>query len=148
MADSIKKLAETSKDTAIEIQKINTEVLSAVNALKETSTEVINFIGTQVVKDYDKLLETGDQYKNDAIVFNKLVSTIGDISDALIKSTEDIVRSIDEVSLATNEGAEGTTIIATKSNDLVNLTEEVVTQTNRTKECSNKLLDVISVFKI
>ena len=148
VADSIKKLAETSKDTAIEIQKINTEVLSAVNALKETSTEVINFIGTQVVKDYDKLLETGDQYKNDAIVFNKLVSTIGDISDALIKSTEDIVRAIEEVSLATNEGAEGTTIIATKSNELVNLTEEVVTQTNRTKDCSDKLLDVISVFKI
>jgi len=148
VADSIKKLAETSKDTAIEIQKINTEVLSAVNALKETSTEVINFIGTEVVKDYDKLLETGDQYKNDAIVFNKLVSTIGDISDALIKSTEDIVRAIEEVSLATNEGAEGTTIIATKSNELVNLTEEVVTQTNRTKDCSDKLLDVISVFKI
>jgi len=148
VADSIRKLAETSKDTAIEIQKINIEVVAAVNDLKDTSNEVINFIGTQVVKDYEKLVDTGEQYKEDAIVFNELVSSIGEISDELIKSTEDIVRAIDEVSQATNEGAQGTTIIATKSNEVVNLTEEVVTQTNKTKECSDKLLEVISILKI
>ena len=105
-------------------------------------------IGTQVSKDYDKLVETGDQYKNDAIIFNQLVNTIGGISDELIKSTNDIIRSIDEVSEATNEGAKGTTVIATKSNEVVNLTEEVVLQTSKTKESSDKLLKAISIFKL
>ena len=148
VADEIRKLAENSKDTAIEIQQINVEVVQAVNNLKDTSNEVVNFIGTQVSKDYDKLVETGDQYKNDAIIFNQLVNTIGGISDELIKSTNDIIRSIDEVSEATNEGAKGTTVIATKSNEVVNLTEEVVLQTSKTKESSDKLLKAISIFKL
>lgn len=148
VADEIRKLAETSKETAIEIQQINKEVVSAVNYLKGASTEVINFIGTQVVEDYNKLVDTGEQYKNDAIVFNELVCTIGEISDDLINSTGEIITSINEVSQATNEGATGTTIIATKANEVVNLTEEVVEQTYKTKECADKLLEVVSIFKI
>ena len=117
-------------------------------SLRELQHEVINFIGTQVVEDYNKLVDTGEQYKNDAIVFNELVNTIGEISDELINSTEDIITAINEVSQATNEGASGTTIIATKANEVVNLTEEVVEQTYKTKECADKLLEVVSIFKI
>lgn len=148
VADEIRKLAETSKETAIEIQQINKEVVVAVDELKHTSNEVINFIGTQVVKDYNKLVDTGGQYKNDAVVFNKLISTISGISDELINSMEDIVSAVNEVSQATNEGATGTTIIANKSNDVVNLAEEVTEQTYKTNKCADKLIDVISVFKI
>lgn len=120
----------------------------AVNDLKGTSNEVIDFIGTQVMKDYNKLVDTGEQYRNDAIVFNELVSAIGEISDELINSTGDIITAIDEVAEATNEGATGTTLIANKSNEVVNLTEEVVGQTQKTKECADKLLEVVSIFKI
>ena len=148
VADEIRKLAETSKETAIEIQQINKEVVGAVNDLKGTSNEVINFIGTQVAEDYNRLVDTGDQYKNDAIIFNKLVNTIGEISGELVNSTEDIITAINEVSQATNEGATGTTIIATKANEVVNLTEEVVEQTYKTKECADKLIEVVSIFKI
>ena len=148
VADEIRKLAETSKETAIEIQQINKDVVLAVDELKGASTEVINFIGGQVAEDYNKLVDTGEQYKNDAIVFNELVSTISEISDELIDSTGDIIAAIDEVTQATNEGASGTTIIATKANEVVNLTEEVVNQTYKTKECADKLLDVVSIFKI
>ncbi|RII32786.1 methyl-accepting chemotaxis protein [Clostridium chromiireducens] len=148
VADEIRKLAETSKETTIEIQQINKEVVMAVNDLKGTSNEVIDFIGTQVMKDYNKLVDTGEQYRNDAIVFNELVSVIGEISDELINSTGDIITAIDEVAEATNEGATGTTLIANKSNEVVNLTEEVVGQTQKTKECADKLLEVVSIFKI
>jgi methyl-accepting chemotaxis protein len=148
VADEIRKLAETSKQTAIEIQQISKEVVTAVNDLKETSNEAVNFIGTQVAEDYNKLVDTGEQYKNDAIVFNELVESIGETSDKLINSTGDIITAIDEVSQATNEGAEGTTIIATKSNEVVNLTEEVVGQTHKTKECVDNLLKAVSIFKI
>lgn len=148
VADEIRKLAETSKENAVEIQQINKEVVLAVDELKGTSTEVINFIGSQVADDYNKLVDTGEQYKNDAIVFNELVSTIGGISDELINSTGDIITAIDEVTQATNEGASGTTIIATKANEVVMLTEEVVDQTYKTKECADKLLDAVSIFKI
>ncbi|OPJ63510.1 methyl-accepting chemotaxis protein [Clostridium chromiireducens] len=148
VADEIRKLAETSKETTIEIQQINKEVVMAVNDLKGTSNEVIDFIGTQVMKDYNKLVDTGEQYRNDAIVFNELVSAIGEISDELINSTGDIITAIDEVAEATNEGATGTTLIANKSNEVVNLTEEVVGQTQKTKECADKLLEVVSIFKI
>jgi methyl-accepting chemotaxis protein len=148
VADEIRKLAETSKSTATEIQLINKEVVIAVDDLKDASNEVIDFIGTQVANDYDKLVGTGEQYRNDAIVFNELVSSISEISTELINGTEDIVTAIDEVAQATNEGAAGTTLIAAKSNDVVNLADDVVEQTYKTKECADKLLKVVSIFKI
>ncbi len=148
VAEEIRKLAETSKETAIEIQKINREVVGAVDDLKETSNEVIKFIGTQVIEDYDKLVDTGEQYRNDAVVFNELVNNIGEISKELISGTENIITAINEVSQATNEGAAGTTTIAAKSNDVVYLTEGVIEQTAKTKECTDKLLEVVSIFKV
>ncbi|WP_035301715.1 methyl-accepting chemotaxis protein [Clostridium sp. DL-VIII] len=148
VAEEIRKLAETSKETAIEIQKINKEVVGAVDDLKETSNEVINFIGNQVIEDYDKLVDAGEQYRNDAVVFNELVNSIGEISKELISGTGNIITAINEVSQATNEGAAGTTTIAAKSNDVVYLTEGVIEQTAKTKECTDKLLEVISIFKI
>ncbi len=148
VAEEIRKLAETSKETAIEIQKINREVVEAVDDLKETSNEVIKFIGTQVIEDYDKLVDTGEQYRNDAVVFNELVNNIGEISKELISGTGNIITAINEVSQATNEGAAGTTTIAAKSNDVVYLTEGVIEQTAKTKECTGKLLEVVSIFKV
>lgn len=148
VAEEIRKLAETSKETAIEIQKINREVVGAVDDLKETSNEVINFIGTQVIEDYDKLVDTGEQYRNDAVVFNELVNSIGEISKELISGTGNIITAINEVSQATNEGAAGTTTIAAKSNDVVYLTEGVIEQTAKTRECTDKLLEVVSIFKV
>lgn len=148
VAEEIRKLAETSKETAIEIQEINKEVVGAVDDLKETSNEVINFIGNQIIEDYDKLVDTGEQYRNDAVVFNELVNSIGEISKELISGTGNIITAINEVSQATNEGAAGTTTIAAKSNDVVYLTEGVIEQTAKTKECTDKLLEVVSIFKI
>jgi methyl-accepting chemotaxis protein len=148
VADEIRKLAESSKETAIEIQEINKEVVGAVDDLKETSNEVIKFIGTQVIQDYDKLVDTGEQYRNDAVVFNELVNSIGEISKELISGTGNIITAINEVSQATNEGAAGTTTIAAKSNDVVYLTEGVIEQTAKTRECTDKLLEVVSIFKV
>lgn len=148
VAEEIRKLAETSKETAIEIQKINREVVGAVDDLKETSNEVIKFVGTQVIEDYDKLVDAGEQYRNDAVVFNELVNSIGEISKELISGTGNIITAINEVSQATSEGAAGTTTIAAKSNDVVYLTEGVIEQTAKTKECTDKLLEVVSLFKV
>ncbi|SFD08118.1 methyl-accepting chemotaxis protein [Clostridium uliginosum] len=148
VANEIRGLAENSKETAIKIQQISKDVTEAVNGLKQSSNEVINFISNQVVDDYIKLVDTGEQYKNDSSIFNDLVTTISETSEKLLHSTESIISAIDEVALATNEGADGTSIIATKATDVVHLTEEFVNQTYRTKECVDKLLDTVSVFKI
>lgn len=148
VAKEIGKLAETSKATATEIQNINIAVNNAVGSLKDASTNVIDFINNQVVNDYNKLVETGEQYKNDSIIVNKLIDKISTISNELSTSTQDIITAIDEVAQATNEGANGTTIITNKSTEVVNLTEEVVEETYKTKECAEKLIEAVTIFKL
>ncbi|GAA0077176.1 methyl-accepting chemotaxis protein [Clostridium sp. CTA-5] len=148
VADEIRVLAETSKETAIKIQEISKEVNDAVNSLKESSYDVIEFINTQVINDYTKLVNTGEQYQEDSIVFNKLVTTISETSEELRNSTENIIAAIDGVSDATAEGASGTSIIATKSSDIVNLTELFVEETQKSKDSISKLLESVSMFKI
>ncbi len=59
VANEISNLAEESSRTAAEIQKINTFIVNIVDSLTEASFELLNFVKTNVISDYDVLVHTG-----------------------------------------------------------------------------------------
>jgi methyl-accepting chemotaxis protein len=148
VADEIRKLAEVSKQSAMQIQNVTDLVINAVNKLKDSSVDVLSFIEKQVIPDYKKLVTTGDQYNNDSLTFNDLVTDLSSTAEELLASIQDVNRSIDEVSHATNDGASGMTTIAEKTNTIVDMAGEVIDQSNKSKENVEKLLAIVSKFKI
>jgi methyl-accepting chemotaxis protein len=108
----------------------------------------LSFIEKQVIPDYKKLVTTGDQYNNDSLTFNDLVTDLSSTAEELLASIQDVNRSIDEVSHATNDGASGMTTIAEKTNTIVDMAGEVIDQSNKSKENVEKLLAIVSKFKI
>lgn len=148
VADEIRKLAEVSKQSAMQIQTVTDLVINAVNKLKDSSVDVLAFIEKQVIPDYKKLVTTGDQYNVDSLTFNDLVTDLSSTAEELLASIQDVNRSIDEVSHATNEGASGMTTIAEKTNTIVDMAGEVINQSNKSKENVEKLMSIVSKFKI
>lgn len=63
VADEIRKLAESSRTTANNIQEINKIVNGAVNKLAESSSQMLNLMNTTVIEDYDKFVSVAQEYK-------------------------------------------------------------------------------------
>lgn len=148
VADEIRKLAEDSKQAVTEIQEVTDSVLQSVEKLVGSANGVLDFVDKKAIKDYDTLVSTCEQYSKDARYFEELVSDFSS-SFSMLKSTiQGMVRSIEEVSLATNEGAEGTTNIAQKSSDVIEKSAAVIQQMNNTKEYADKLMKMVSNFKV
>lgn len=148
VADEIRKLAEQSNTTVIEIQKVTGTVTSAVSNLSNGSIEILNFMDTKVLKDYTALVETGDKYNTDADFINSLVHDFNSSTLELAESIDVIVTTMDGITGAATEGAQGTVNITEKLTDVVQKSTEVIDETLIAKENSDKLLSILSKFKV
>lgn len=148
VADEIRKLAEQANDTVEEIKKVTGTVVTAVSNLSNGSIEVLDFIDTQVLKDYESLVDTGDKYSNDANFVNSLVGDFSSSSKSLASSIECMVKTIDGIAVAATEGAEGTSDITEKLTEVVQKSNEVISETKDAKESSDRLLSILGKFKV
>lgn len=148
VAEEIRKLAENSKDTVNEIQKVTKLVVVSVENLSESSENVLEFIDKQVLKDYDNMVEISEQYNKDAEFVDNLVSDFSATAQELTASVQEITKVIEEIAVAANEGAEGTTNIAQKSIMVVEKSDEVTEQAVVSKDSSSNLIKMVSKFTV
>lgn len=148
VADEIRNLAENSKNTVSEIQNVIEIVLSSIKKLTDTSTEILSFMDKNVVNDYDSFVFTGEQYNQDAKMLNDLSSEFSTSTEQLVILMNTIVDSINEISLATNQGVIGTTDIAEKAMLTSTMVNEIKLSTSSIKESTNQLNDFVLKFKL
>jgi methyl-accepting chemotaxis protein len=148
VADEIRKLAEDSKNTVVEIQKVALAVVDSVENLSDSSKRIMSFIEDTVSTDYDNMASTGEQYSSDAAFVDTLVGEISGTTEELTASIESIISSIDEVSTTVNQGAEGTLDMARKVSDIVMKVNEVQDNTNISSNSAKALKEAIGKFKI
>lgn len=148
VADEIRKLAEQSKDTVLEIQDITTKVTSSVDNLSNSSNNLLNFMSENVGNDYKVMLDVADSYNEDAKFIDRLVTEFSATSEELLASIQNVLTTIDSVSEAAIEGASGTTDIANRVSEANSRANEVMQQTSRSKESTGNLENEISRFII
>lgn len=148
VADEIRKLAEDSKNTVVQIQNISNEVIQVVNLLVEDSKGVLEFVDHKVIKDYEMLVSTGEQYNSDADFVAEMVEELSATSEQLHASISNMLGVIEEIARASSEGAAGTCTIAEKSNSIVMKTDIVVKDAKENSESTKNLLDLMKKFKL
>ncbi len=148
VANEVKKLAEQSNNTAEKIQKITNKVVSSVGNLSKGAFEILEFIDTRVKKDYDALAITAEKYNEDAVYIEKFAIDSSHSSQKLMVSIQNLTSVIEEITKVTNEGANGNTNIAERILGIVNQSDEILYKTNESIECTQKVLEVVSTFKI
>lgn len=147
VANEIRILAENSKAAVSKIEEITGEVAGAVEELVEDSKNLLKFVDDKVINDYKIMVETGDQYDRDAFTVEEVMVDVKNSADKLLESVRFIRHSIDEVALATNEGAIGSADIAEKSSSIAEKTSEVLEQAKANEESAIKLYELIKFFK-
>lgn len=148
VADEIGKLAEDSEKTVNQIQNVTQIVLESVENLATSSSEILEFVDKRVKNDYNSMVEIGEKYNKDAGAIYSLSTDFSKATHELTKLMKNIVGSLDGITLATNEGAEGTSTIAEKTTNVVQMVEDITNQTYSIKGSVNNLSEFVSKFKI
>ncbi|NMA65832.1 MAG: methyl-accepting chemotaxis protein, partial [Clostridiaceae bacterium] len=139
VADEIRKLAEDSKNTVNEIQSITDVVTDSVHNLTVSSEKVLKFIDNTVIEDYQNMVDIGEQYFEDAEAFKELAADFSKTSDDLHIAIQNMVRVINEVAISNNEGAQGTSDIALKAQNVMKNAALVAELMKATRENSERL---------
>jgi methyl-accepting chemotaxis protein len=148
VADEIRKLAEHSRVVTGKIQTITQVVIESVNNLSNSSQKVLEFLDSQVASDYRAQVETGDQYKRDAETVNLLVTDIHTTTDELLREIQRMKQAISEITNSTNEGAEGSNLIAKKASAIAENAVVIFNNTQTATEGTKRLIEVVEKFTV
>lgn len=148
VAEEIRKLAEESKEAVGKIQDITSKVTQSVSGLSSDANSLLEFMATNIDKDYKTILEVTEKYSDDANFVDELVTNFSATSEELLASITDMLQTINGVTQATNQGAEGTTEIAGKAVSISSKSNNVLEQSVIANEKVNILKEQISKFKI
>lgn len=148
VAGEIAKLAFNSKQAVSQIEEISNDISVTVEDIVTDSKQLLEFVDSKVIKDYEFLVETGELYDEDATTVAQMVSEIKNSSIQLNESINYIRRAIDEVTIAAQEGAKGSSEIAEKSTSIFHKTNEVLDQANKNKEIATNLDEIVQFFQI
>ncbi len=148
VANEIRKLAEDSKNTVSEIQKVTDVVVSSVENLKDGSTQILEFMDSNVIRDYHELVGVGEKYSEDAAFVDELITDFSAAAQELTASIQDIMKAIEEVTITVNDGAKGTEDIAQKTILIVEEVNKVKNQMQISKSNAFKLQELVKKVKI
>ena len=139
VADEIRQLADSSRETASNIQNINNMVTAAVHELVRNSDEIVKYINETILPDYDRFVQSGRQYREDAVHVNEIVTSFNNMSGGLRTIVAEITESIRGISLAIDESANAVTTAAMNTNDLVEEISQISKQMEENSTISIQL---------
>ncbi|WP_033167705.1 methyl-accepting chemotaxis protein [Clostridium sp. KNHs205] len=146
VAEEIRKLAEESKNAVEEIQGITDKVTLSVDNLAVNSKSLLTFMDTNVRNDYTSFLDIMEKYSEDASFVDTLVKNFYQAASNLSENVSHMLETIDGVSAAASEGAEGTAEIANKVTDINSMSAEVLNKVNDSRNNMQRLQQEISKF--
>lgn len=147
VADEIRELADSSRDTANNIQAINELVVKAVNALVDNSNAIIKFIDETVLPDYDGFVNSGIRYNEDAGYISDKMNDFMSKTEELKKVMDNMVEAVDGISKAIEESANAVTSSAMNTSSLVEEMNDINKQMAESQEAIDELMKESAAFK-
>ncbi len=147
VADEIRQLADSSRNTANDIQTINEMVITAVNELIKNSTEIVDYINGTILPDYNQFVEGGKQYNEDAATINERMQDYVRKSSNLKNAMREMTESINGISRAVGESSDGIVNVSDNVQDLVNGIDGIGTKVSDNTEIAMDLNDEAKKFE-
>jgi len=146
VADEIRSLAEQSKDAVGRIQNVTSAVTNSVSNLANDSGRLLDFVSKDVENSFQMFDAVANNYSEDAGYVDSLVTDFSATSEELLASIDGVLRAIEEISRASQEGAEGTTDIAHRSSEINTKSNTVIKEVEKSRQVVDNLTNEIGKF--
>lgn len=147
VADEIRQLADSSRDTANNIQAINEHVTSAVYQLIDNSNKIINYIEETIFADYDSFVQAGAQYNEDACYISETMQEFAEKTEKLKDLMKNTVESIEGISSGVEQSANAVTSSAVSTSQLVEQMNSIDKEMSESRNTVGELKAQTDVFK-
>ena len=147
VADEIRELADSSRNTANNIQEISVMVMNAVEELSKNAGMMIDFVDSTVLKDYDAFVNMTDVYNEDAENMKNILTEFRQEAVRLETTVSHMTESIDGINTAVNESAQGVTNAAESTSDLVGGLSDIQNEADMNRGIFNDLEEEVGRFK-
>lgn len=146
VADEIRQLAESSKESADNIQHINGTVKTAVHSLSGHATEVLDYMQQQILPEFENFVQSGVQYREHAEHIENTMKDFTAKTEELRKNMTSIAQSIDSISTAIKEGVNGVTGTAESTQVLVADMNRISSRMDDNKNIADQLSKEAEIF--
>ena len=147
VADEIRQLADSSRDTANNIQAINEHVTSAVYQLIDNSNKIIKYIEETILADYDSFVQAGAQYNEDACYISETMQEFAEKTEKLKELMKNTVESIEGISSGVEQSANAVTSSAVSTSQLVEQMNSIDKEMSESRNTVGELKAQTDVFK-
>ncbi len=146
VAREVRELANSSQETANQIQSINDIVTTAVYNLSENAQHLIDYMSQSVLTEFQTFEQASFQYKEDAAHIRQIMDEFHKQTEHLKNSMSGIAGSIGAITKAIDDGANGITSVAGNTKNLASDMEDITQRMKINQEVVNGLEKETIVF--
>ena len=147
VADEIRVLADNSRQTASDIKSISEQVTEAVNRLADAASKLLEYVNSDVVRDYDTFVKIADQYEADTDKMDSILSDFAKKSAEMTTAMEAMNRGINDISVTVDESTEGVSGVAEDAAKMAASISHIQRSTEQNQTISQELDDEIKRFE-
>lgn len=100
VAQEIRKLADSCAETAGHIQQVSAVVTGAVEHLSESAQDLVDYLGQNILTQFELSVQSGQQYRKDAAYIEASMEAFQQQSERLQTAMDEIAASITGISEA------------------------------------------------
>ena len=147
VADEIRQLADSSRETANNIQEISRSVNESVNDLVNNADNLLNYMNTDIIADYESMVKIGDSYKNTALEVRRIMTNLQENTNEMRNNVGSMLDLVNNTANTINESAKGVSEAAKNTFQLVSSIHEISKEMESNREVAQNLSDEINKFK-
>lgn len=148
VAEEVRKLAEKSSETVIDIKKNIGTVGSVIENFTNNTKDILGFIDSQVRPDYEMLKSIGNQYEKDAEVVNEMSKEIAESAIKIADNVSKVNNAIVNISSKSQQSASSVEEIFASISETSASVDNVTNQAKDTSEMADSMIEMANKFKV
>ena len=148
VAEEVRSLAEASKEAVGNVKILVNEIKDSFKGIDESSNKLLNFMNSDILKEFDNFIESGKQYEKDGIFVSTMSSEIAAMSEELAASILEVKEAIDEVSDMVQGVTENSTSVKDNVKEANIAINNIAEAAQGQAKLSQDLTKIISKFNI
>jgi methyl-accepting chemotaxis protein len=148
VASEISNLASQSTETVNNITKIVTNVQIAARSMEDCLRQMIDFMESTVIVDYENFIKVSGEYSADARDFSTSMRTIDESIRSLEENISDIAQAVQGINGNVNEATVSINDIATKATEMVGSASDTGEMAEDNAKFAVELQGIVGKFKV